>query len=89
MPVTFPRTLGQVPIYYNMKRAGRLNHNDNPKERYTSNYLDPKNSPLYAFGHGLNNKLVESYSVTSLHKKEAKEHNSLASFLMLYIKCLS
>ena len=53
LPVTFPRTLGQVPIYYNMKRAGRPNHNDNPKERYTSNYLDSKNSPLYAFGHGL------------------------------------
>lgn len=53
LPVTFPRTLGQIPIYYNMKRAGRPNHNDNPKERYTSNYLDSKNSPLYAFGHGL------------------------------------
>jgi len=53
LPVTFPRTLGQVPIYYNMKRAGRPNHNDNPKERYTSNYLDSRNSPLYAFGHGL------------------------------------
>lgn len=53
LPVTFPRTLGQVPIYYNMKRAGRPNHNDNPKERYTSNYLDSRNSPLYPFGHGL------------------------------------
>lgn len=53
LPVTFPRTLGQVPIYYNMKRAGRPNHNDNPKERYSSNYRDVRNSPLYPFGHGL------------------------------------
>ncbi|MDO6760001.1 glycoside hydrolase family 3 N-terminal domain-containing protein [Tamlana sp. 2_MG-2023] len=53
LPVTFPRNVGQIPLYYNMKRAGRPMNPDNPKERYTSNYLDSPNSPLYAFGHGL------------------------------------
>lgn len=64
LPVTFPRTLGQIPIYYNMKRAGRPNHNDNPNERYSSNYIDVRNSPLYAFGHGLSYTNYEYSDIT-------------------------
>ena len=64
LPVTFPRTIGQIPIYYNMKRAGRPNHNDNPNERYSSNYIDVRNSPLYAFGHGLSYTNYEYSDIT-------------------------
>ncbi|AUP77906.1 glycoside hydrolase family 3 N-terminal domain-containing protein [Flavivirga eckloniae] len=53
LPVTFPRTLGQVPIYYNMKNTGRPIPPNNPKEDYKSNYIDSPNTPLYPFGHGL------------------------------------
>lgn len=53
LPVTFPRTLGQVPIYYNMKNTGRPIPDHDPKEDYKSNYLDAPNTPLYPFGHGL------------------------------------
>lgn len=53
LPVTFPRTLGQVPLYYNMKNTGRPIPPNNPKEDYKSNYIDVPNSPLYHFGHGL------------------------------------
>ncbi len=53
LPVTFPRTLGQVPIYYNMKNTGRPIPLNNPKEDYKSNYIDVSNTPLYPFGHGL------------------------------------
>ncbi len=53
LPVTFPRTLGQVPIYYNMKNTGRPIPPENPKEDYKSNYIDVPNTPLYPFGHGL------------------------------------
>ncbi len=53
LPVTFPRTLGQVPIYYNMKNTGRPIPPENPKEDYKSNYIDAPNTPLYPFGHGL------------------------------------
>ncbi|GAA3610611.1 glycoside hydrolase family 3 N-terminal domain-containing protein [Flavivirga amylovorans] len=53
LPVTFPRTLGQVPIYYNMKNTGRPIPPNNPKEDYKSNYLDVPNTPLFPFGHGL------------------------------------
>ncbi len=50
LPVTFPRTVGQVPIYYSQKNTGRP-----PAEadKYTSKYLDAPWTPLYPFGHGL------------------------------------
>ena len=53
LPITFPRSIGQVPIYYNVKNTGRPIPLDNPKEDYKSNHIDSPNTPLYSFGHGL------------------------------------
>lgn len=50
LPVTFPRNVGQVPIYYAHKNTGRPPRED---ERYTSKYIDVPWTPLYSFGHGL------------------------------------
>jgi beta-glucosidase len=50
LPVTFPRTVGQVPIYYSHARTGRP---PSENEKYTSKYLDAPWTPLYPFGHGL------------------------------------
>jgi beta-glucosidase len=50
LPVTFPRTSGQAPIYYNHKTTGRP---PSEKDKYTSKYLDAPWTPLYPFGHGL------------------------------------
>jgi beta-glucosidase len=50
LPVSFPRTVGQIPIYYNAKNTGR------PAvagQHFTSKYLDIPNSPLFPFGYGL------------------------------------
>ncbi|MFL6332959.1 MAG: beta-glucosidase BglX [Pyrinomonadaceae bacterium] len=49
LPVTFPRTAGQEPLYYNQPSTGRPPTN----EKYTSKYLDVPVGPLYPFGHGL------------------------------------
>jgi beta-glucosidase len=49
LPITFPRTVGQVPIYYNHKNTGR----PPTAERYTSRYVDLPSTPLYPFGFGL------------------------------------
>jgi len=49
LPVTWPRTVGQVPIYYNHKRTGRPPGPD----RFTSKYIDEDWRPLFPFGHGL------------------------------------
>ena len=53
LPITFPRNIGQVPIYYNIKNTGRPIPVENPKEDYKSNYIDSPNTPLYSFGYGL------------------------------------
>ncbi len=50
LPVTFPRSVGQIPLYYAHKSTGRPLEPDN---RYTSKYLDVANTPLYPFGFGL------------------------------------
>lgn len=50
LPVTFPRSVGQVPIFYNEKSTGRP---FNPDSKWTSKYIDMLNSPQWAFGHGL------------------------------------
>jgi beta-glucosidase len=48
--VSFPRTVGQVPIYYNHKNTGRP---ADTNDKFTSKYIDIPNSPLYPFGYGL------------------------------------
>jgi beta-glucosidase len=50
LPVTIPRTVGQVPLYYNHKNTGRP---PVATEKYTSKYIDVPWTPLYPFGHGL------------------------------------
>ena len=50
LPMTFPRSVGQVPIFYGAKNTGRPM---DPANKYTSKYLDESNDPLYPFGYGL------------------------------------
>lgn len=54
LPMSFPRNVGQLPIYYNHKNTGRpyLGLSD-PEQKYKSRYTDVDNSPLYSFGYGL------------------------------------
>ena len=49
LPVTFPRSVGQVPLYYAHKNTGR----PPAAEKWTSKYLDVPVTPLYPFGFGL------------------------------------
>lgn len=53
LTMTFPRNVGQIPLYYNAKNTGRPLSPENPKQDYKSSYLDVPNSPLYPFGYGL------------------------------------
>lgn len=52
LPMTFPRNVGQVPIYYNYKNTGRPSMNE-PESVFWSHYIDEKNTPLFPFGFGL------------------------------------
>lgn len=53
LPVTFPRNVGQVPIFYNQKMTGRPQDDTKPTEKFKSNYLDVPNTPQFPFGYGL------------------------------------
>ena len=52
LPMTFPRSVGQVPLYYNHKRTGRPVQK-RANEVFWSHYIDQANTPLFPFGHGL------------------------------------
>jgi len=52
LTASFPRKVGQVPIYYNYKNVGRPNPEDG-YDKFKSQYLDVPNDPLYPFGFGL------------------------------------
>jgi len=49
LPMSFPRSVGQLPMAYNEPSTGRPRDPDN---KYTSKYLDQVNAPLFAFGYG-------------------------------------
>jgi beta-glucosidase len=55
LSMTFPRNVGQIPIYYNQYNTGRpINHDEKDNEnKYLSKYIDESNDPLYPFGYGL------------------------------------
>lgn len=69
LPMTFPRHVGQVPIYYYQKSTGRPTRKA-PEEVFWSHYTDEENSPLYPFGYGL------SYTTFSI--KNLKVENTYA-----------
>jgi len=52
LPITFPRSVGQIPLYYNHLPTGRP-YNFAKPNKYTSHYYDSVNGPLYPFGYGL------------------------------------
>ena len=50
---TFPKNVGQIPLFYNHKNTGRPLQEGKWFEKFRSNYLDVDNEPLYPFGYGL------------------------------------
>ena len=48
--MSWPRAIGQIPLFYAERPSGRP---FNPKDHFTSKYMDVSNDPLYPFGHGL------------------------------------
>ncbi len=59
LPMTFPRNVGQVPIYYNQKNTGRPGDGQPTESVFWAHYIDSENSPLYPFGYGLSYSAFE------------------------------
>ena len=53
LTATWPRSVGQIPVYHSMKNTGRPAPASEEFQKFKSNYLDEKNSPLFPFGYGL------------------------------------
>lgn len=53
LTTTFPRSVGQLPLFYNHLSTGRPDPDNHVFNRYSSNYLEVSNEPLYPFGYGL------------------------------------
>ncbi len=75
LPMTFPRSEGQIPIYYNHFNTGRPAPNDSARF-YTSAYLDLAVSPQFAFGHGLSYTSFE-YSDLAFSQTALGDRNSI------------
>lgn len=77
LPVTFPRSVGQVPIYYAAKNTGRpLGNKDGKFEKFRSNYIDERNEPLYPFGYGLSYSHFQ-YDNVRISSNKMKDGESL------------
>ena len=96
LPVSFPRNVGQCPIYYNHKNTGRP---ESLRDSYVSNYMDVPNSPQFVFGYGLSyttfkidqvklskNRLKPSESLTVSAQVENTGQRSGDEVVQLYLR---
>ncbi|MBW2962738.1 beta-glucosidase BglX [Mesonia aestuariivivens] len=78
LPMTFPRSVGQIPIYYNHKETGRpVDPAPGDEQVFWSHYIDEENTPLYPFGFGLSYTQF-NYKNLILTKNEIKKDEKLS-----------
>ena len=78
LTTSFPRSVGQLPLYYNHKNTGRPHEEYAPFKKFVSAYLDELNGPLYPFGFGLSYTTYE-YSPVSLSASEMSVNGTVTA----------
>lgn len=82
LPVTFPRNVGQIPLYYNHKNTGRPLTDENVWEKFRTAYLDSPNLPLFPFGFGLSYTTF-TYSDINVSAKNLQGNGKLTASVTL------
>lgn len=83
LPMSFPRNVGQMPLYYNHKSTGRPGADgEDQGSVFWSHYIDEENTPLYPFGYGLSYTKF-SYSDIELSSSEISEGTSIEASIVL------
>lgn len=82
LPVTFPRNVGQIPVYYNHKNTGRPLTDENVWEKFRTAYLDSPNLPLFPFGFGLSYTTF-TYSDINVSAKNLQGNGKLTASVTL------
>ena len=82
LTMTFPKNVGQIPLYYAHKNTGRPLAEGAWFQKFRSNYLDVDNEPLYPFGHGLSYTRFE-YGPVQLSAGELSRDGSLTASVTL------
>ena len=78
LPMTFPKNVGQIPVYYAHKNTGRPLDEGGWFMKFRSNYLDVDNDPVYPFGYGLSYTTFE-YGPVTLSAPSMKADGSLTA----------
>ena len=78
LTTSFPRSVGQLPLYYNHKNTGRPHGEFDPFKKFVSAYLDEINGPLYPFGYGLSYTTHE-YGDVSLSAAEMPQNGTVTA----------
>ena len=82
LPMSFPYSVGQVPIHYNEYATGRPHQVGKDKDRFRSKYINSPNAPLYPFGYGLSYTSFEVSSVV-LDKGDMKRDETISASVVL------
>lgn len=82
LPMSFPYSVGQVPVHYDEFSTGRRHFPGKDKDRFVSKYLDIPNEPLYEFGYGLTYTTFK-ISEPELNKSQIKPGETLTAYVKI------